>query len=444
MKAPSIASRQRTEAERDRLFGDCEVLVSEDGMYVERDVSRCASSMYSKYSSALRNDFTSERPATLLVFADATGGWRGSAVTHVEAGTADWLHGKSLSRLAIEPIALGEGKDDNMNLHAMLDSKVAPSVNSIIKTKTISRCVDGVDEQLPAKVLFSADFQAHKAASGQHSISHPIWCDCADVWVSPSMESLPTFTKWEHVEAWLTKIGCRMKTLQDLYRRAHMSYELEKGLPFKKFHCGFRGCKWQSGELRDYRAYTAKIARLNDDDLKEAKLNHSRSHAWKLLLQAPVVVDLDMDHYSPDDLHLVYLNIFKRFFAATVYDKLNSDLQAVAEDYLKAAGFPIRLRGEDPTLVCNWIGRDAKKFMATADLLLPHLLQLANMPEAAGDAARKGIYNGARPHRSPCPLHFALRTRARAQASGAPRPATMRMTLAVTTTTTSRGTCATA
>ena len=211
-----------------------------------------------------------------------------------------------------------------------------------------------------------------------------------------------------------------MKTLQDLYKRGHCSYELAKGLPFKPFECGFGDCKWKSGDLRKYTAYKARIALLNDDELKQEKLDHARSHAWKLLLQEPVF-DINMDHYSPDDLHLLYLNIFKRFFSSTVYEKLNKELQAVAEDFLRAAGFPIKLRGEDPTLVNNWIGRDAKKFMAHADVLLPHLLHLANMPEEAGEAARKGVHEGASSHCSPC-IFPALRARVHAQASGALLP----------------------
>ena len=336
----------------------------------------------------MRDGISPERPALLLLFADATGGWRGKSVTHVECGAGDWRAGKALSRLTLDPLAFGEGKDDCANLHVMLDTRTAPSVNRVINNGTITLSLPGPEDKsisktIPAEVLFSADMQAHKAAAGQHSVSHSPWCDCTDQWQMPDALAVANWS-WKDVEAWYKKIGCKLKTAKQQCARAHRSYELWRGKQFKPFSCDC--CSYKSGDLKTYQAAVAKFDALDAAEQKKQSSVHASDHFWKLLGLTPLF-DLDLDHFSPDDLHLVHLNIFKRLFDRTVYLKLTDEMQQVLEDFLRASGFPIKVRSDDATLACNWIGRDCKKFIEMADIMLPHCLHLANVPSEAGAAA---------------------------------------------------------
>ena len=99
----------------------------------------------------------------------------------------------------------------------------------------------------------------------------------------------------------------------------------------------------------------------------------------------------------PDGLHLVHLNAFKRFWKWTIYLKLNNEMQLVVEDFLRKAGFPIKIRSEDPNLANGFIGRDSKKFMAEMEHLLPHLLHVANCPASAGAAATAATHEAQPP-----------------------------------------------
>ena len=73
LHAPAMASRQKVDKERARVYEGCDVLVSADGMSAERDAEICWASTYSKYHAAIRDDFSAARPALLMLFADATG-----------------------------------------------------------------------------------------------------------------------------------------------------------------------------------------------------------------------------------------------------------------------------------------------------------------------------------------------------------------------------------
>ena len=63
-------------------------------------------------------------------------------------------------------------------------------------------------------------------------------------------------------------------------------------------------------------------------------------------------------------------------------------MQLVVQDFLHKAGFPIKIRSDDPNLANAWIGRDSKKFISEMEHLLPHLLHVANCPSCAGEAAK--------------------------------------------------------
>ena len=141
------------------------MLASQDGKSVERDFEKCTVAMYTNYHTAMRDDITVDNPGQSLIFADATGGWRGSSVTHVTAGSGDWKANKALSKLSLDPVGMGEGKDVNAVMHAMLGKRMAPSVKRVVNKGNITIAIanaTGAQENkvVPMQVFFCADFQA--------------------------------------------------------------------------------------------------------------------------------------------------------------------------------------------------------------------------------------------------------------------------------------------
>ena len=101
-----------------------------------------------------------------------------------------------------------------------------------------------------------------------------------------------------------------------------MSFELWTGRPFKPFSCDC--CSFKSGNLAEYKVVVSTWDALDAAAQKEASKKHAPDHRWKTLGLLPLF-HLNLDHFSPDDLHLVHLNVFKRLFDRTVYLKLNNE-----------------------------------------------------------------------------------------------------------------------
>ena len=242
-------------------------------------------------------------------------------------------------------------------------------------------------------MLFSADFQAHKGASAQHSTSHNPWIETKDVTRLPDAKR--KFGSYFAITEYYKEINSVIKDGRTLAKHGHESYELWMGQTFKPFECDI--CGWKSGPTKA--AFLAKKAChecLGSDERKQAELEHARTHFWKLLFTLPVFKQpLGMRAHIPDGLHLIWLNAFLRFWKHTIYLKLNDAMQQVAEDYLRKAGFPIKLRSDDANLANGFIGWDSKKFINELCLHLPHLLHLANCPSNAGQAAAAAAVSAA-------------------------------------------------
>ena len=292
--APSFAGRVTVEKERAKLYAGCEVLTSEDGSGVERDVEVCAISMYSKYWPAMRKDIDTSRPAQLLLFFDVTGGFRSKPLNHIEFGSGDWAAGRALSQLALEPVAMNEFKEEMM--YKTLKQLTAPSLDRLTLSGTLDICVtcedpqaDDINLTIPTKTRFCADQQGHKAASGQTMGNHSPWCkDCPDPNVLPKLGRV--FEKPEQVFAWIAEIGCEYKDEKGMTLRRHMSFELLVGLPFKAFECP---CGWKSGAERKFQKYVLDWSNLSAAEQKKRQQTHSefevdgnRVH-WHMRLLVP-------------------------------------------------------------------------------------------------------------------------------------------------------------
>eukprot|EP00966_Prymnesium_polylepis_P030280 704024-Prymnesium_polylepis.1 len=88
-----------------------------------------------------------------------------------------------------------------------------------------------------------------------------------------------------------------------------------------------------------------------------------------------------MERCGVDQLHLVFLNLFKHLFRYTIHEGLQLSSKKVISNYLKAAGFysyDAASIDEDPA--AHWIGREVKRFLDEADKHVPFLLQVASAP----------------------------------------------------------------
>lgn len=86
-------------------------------------------------------------------------------------------------------------------------------------------------------------------------------------------------------------------------------------------------------------------------------------------------------HAGVDQIHLVYLNIFKLLFKFTIHESLPESKKHMVKKYLKAAGFySYDAAADDENPVMRWIGREVKRFLKEAHIHLPFLLCVASAP----------------------------------------------------------------
>lgn len=99
--APVLAARGPRERERALVFDKCGATSSEDGMVSEvLDVKSAAAYYVEHYWDALDPAVQcGDTPLLMVLTGDATGGWRGEAVTHGELGLGSWAKGKAQSKL---------------------------------------------------------------------------------------------------------------------------------------------------------------------------------------------------------------------------------------------------------------------------------------------------------------------------------------------------------
>lgn len=115
---PTLAGRCLRERDRASLFARCGVTSSEDGIVSGvLDFEAAAAAYVAHYWDAIDPDVKAGvEPLLLVLTGDATGGWRGEAVTHGELGIGSWSRGKGQSKLTLLPLFLMEGDDSADNL----------------------------------------------------------------------------------------------------------------------------------------------------------------------------------------------------------------------------------------------------------------------------------------------------------------------------------------
>lgn len=217
--APTLAARGPRERARELIFSQCGAAASEDGLYCGvtqfvRQATEYVEHYWQAIDPAVHDGST---PLLLVLTGDATGGWRGDAVTHGELGIGSWVRGKAQSRLTLLPLFLMEGDDSAENLRNKL-AKVADAYNTLKSRGTLTVTVQGNAREVKVKLLVAADFQFFKAAMGMSKYTSAVWCSC----------KLDNLFKWpgKAVDTWeqvcYLRACSHLDSLPVVYVHAHM------------------------------------------------------------------------------------------------------------------------------------------------------------------------------------------------------------------------------
>lgn len=177
--APTLTARAPRETERQLIYSRCGGSACEDGLFCgvvafEAQVAEYVAHYWTAIDTAVQNG---DIPLMLVLTGDATGGWRGDAVTHGEFGIGSWAKGKAQSRLTLLPIFLMEGDDSAENLRNKI-TPIAERYNQLKQRGTLNITINGKDQQVAVKLLVAADFQFFKAAMGMSKYTSAVWCSC--------------------------------------------------------------------------------------------------------------------------------------------------------------------------------------------------------------------------------------------------------------------------
>ena len=388
-----LAGRKAREKKLDEIASTMGITVGSNGR-CERDATECTSLLYSTYANALRAEYSSERPAQPVLFLDGTGSGLGKGICHGEIGCADFIAvGDSdarQSRATLQPLFLYEGNDHSEDLRSNLDLAIK-SYNKLVDAGTFERTIERngimVTESIPARCLTAADMQGAKATYGMKSQSHSVWCKCQKGEGGPQHKYPTTAVEsYEEMLAYITSVGCEIKTYDELCSWAHYSPGVARGGRFTTFTCS---CCGYSPSQRQWERDMAKWNAMDDDAREAAQREHygegdelnSTKHHFHQLLYHPPLPHHGMERCGVDDLHLTHLNFFKHLFKYTVHEGLPESKKKLVAAYTKKAGFysyDATSIDEDP--VSHWIGREVKRFIMEAYIHLPFLLRIAAAP----------------------------------------------------------------
>ena len=364
-----------------QLADACEITVGESGR-CERDAVTCAAQLYSRFRLAMRSDFSRHRPARPVLYFDGTGGSLGKGIAHAELGSADFAGDCKQSRSTLSPLALYQGNDHALPLRSNL-SLCMQSFNALSASGEITR--EPHEAPIPCEPIVVGDMQGVKCIMGMSESCHAVWCKCRArggfSGEGPQHKygaADSNFETYEEAEAFWESIGCEFKTEDFLLACAHLSKGLFNGGKFTKFTCPECGYSPSAAKAK---ADLALFNAMTDDEQRAKRREHVAGglHWHVEYLMGPMTKGFGMRRCGADQLHLVYLNVFKHLFKYTVHEPLPESQKKLVANYLKEAGFysyDAADEGDDP--VKRWIGREVKRFIHEAHLHLPFMLRLSS------------------------------------------------------------------
>ena len=227
--------------------------------------------------------------------------------------------------------------------------------------------------------------QGAKTFYGMREQSHSVWCKCqrgdGGAHHNYPTEAVETY---EEVCGYCKEIGCETKTHDEICGWAHFSPGVAKGGKFTPINCT---CCGYNPTEKQWLADLAKWHSMSDEEQADARklyadqgdeLKDHMSHYHQELYMPPVP-DHGMERCGVDQLHLVYLNVFKHLFKYTIHEPLPESKKKLVSQYIAAAGFysyDAADESDDP--VKRWIGREVKRFLHEADQHIPFLLNLSS------------------------------------------------------------------
>lgn len=397
----ALAGRHLREAEYERIVAGADIVVSEKGS-CSRSATKAAAELYSNYASALRKTYTNERPAQPVLVVDGTGQSLSKALTHAELGSADFTGECKQSRKTLQPLAAYSDNDHTLPLREHL-GLVARTYNQLIKDKCIER-LDGTT--IHARPICSADMQGVKSLTAQSEGTHSVWCSCSSA-EDGSQHAYPTkaipmdlnniranYKKMiDDIERSSKGPRCKFKTFDDVCHNNHYCPSVARGGKFKRFkcpHCGYNPTEkqWRKDldEFDKLAPEQQKVRRKEHNEIGKSEFIWSRHEHGTLFLYP--LLHLDMEDIGVDQLHLIYLNIFKHLFRYTIHDAAPDKVKrTILKDYIAEAGFYSYDAAADDEDPCKrWIGREVKRFLKEAHQHLPFLLNVANAPPEVCDS----------------------------------------------------------
>ena len=140
------------------------------------------------------------------------------------------------------------------------------------------------------------------------------------------------------------EVGCEVKTHEEMCGWAHYSPGVAMGGKFTSFRCSCCGYEptepqWRADlaawhAMSDEQQTAAQATHMDSDDELDTHLKH-----YHQLLFTPPLPHHGMDRCGVDNLHLIYLNIFKHLFKYTIHEGLPKEKKLLVREYCKAAGF---------------------------------------------------------------------------------------------------------
>ena len=387
---PKLVARTQWEPERDALFGLCGVESSADGMvsYV-KDHRTAMAQMVADHWDGISSTVKEGRRKMLIAgFGDATGGWRGSSITHFELGICSWEDEdiKQCSKSNLLPAALGEGDDGAENLRTRFQP-VADGFDALASGSPLDVPLPSGRREVPVDFTFCGDFQIHKAILGMSKYTSAIWCECDhDTTGMFNLRPMPA-TTWAEVKAWYAEIGCTVKTLEKVCELNHYSFEHLQGRAFKRFKCSQPGCGYEAKTFIQWRQDMNAHEDLGKAERKQADLEHGRGHKRHRKFMRPMLKNTPPLRMSVDILHILFINLFVTYVEATIlvyvveFDAIG---RQPVEAYLASKKIPMKIvKAKDVgEMKESLIGRDAKVFMESAHEIIPELLCFVRKPKA--------------------------------------------------------------
>ena len=192
---------------------------------------------------------------------------------------------------------------------------------------------------------------------------------------------------YDQVLEYTEKLSCSIKTFDEMCSLAHYSPGVANGRALHPVQVRVLRLPAVGASVVHRRRRVApedgRRARRGPQGAprRRRRAQHQQAALPPRALHAAAAPHHGMDRCGADNLHLIYLNLFKHLFKYTVHEGLPESKKIMVRDFCKNAGFysyDTASVDEDPCK--HWIGREVKRFIEKAEDMVPFLLQIAALP----------------------------------------------------------------